>query len=202
MTKYESNIELQELLSQIRRCEVCREYLPLGPNPVLRAGIGAKILIVGQAPGTAVHRSGIPWNDPSGDTIRTWMGIGKELFYDENRIAIISMGFCYPGKGKSGDLPPRKECAPLWHEPLFRLLPNLQLTILAGSYAIRYYIPGAGSTGIQETIRNYRQHSDRGIFPLVHPSPRNRLWLKKNPWFEAEVIPSLKTEVARILAFG
>lgn len=200
LSETESN--LQELLKQVRNCQVCKDYLPLGPKPVLRARTGARILIVGQAPGTAVHRSGIPWNDPSGDTLRQWMGIDRAVFYDENNIAIIPMGFCYPGKGKSGDLPPRKECAPLWHKPLLELLPERKLTILAGSYAIRYYLPAAGSSGIQETILNYRMHLRNGMFPVVHPSPRNRLWLKKNPWFETEVVTALKLEVARVLSSG
>jgi uracil-DNA glycosylase len=185
---------LDILLKEIRKCHICERHLPLGPNPVVRAKSTAKIVIIGQAPGTKVHQTGIPWNDPSGDKLREWLQLDREIFYDENKIAIIPMGFCYPGKGKSGDLPPRPECAPEWHERLFQQLPNLEMILLAGSYAINYYLKSKGRT-LAETVRNYEQYISQGYWPLVHPSPRNRLWLKQNPWFEKDYIPGLQKAV-------
>ncbi len=207
-------IPLIQLLDDVRACTHCTD-LPLGPNPVLRAAESAKILIVGQAPGTRVHNSGIPWNDPSGDNLRRWMGLNREQFYDETQIAIIPMGFCYPGKGRSGDLPPRVECAPKWHSRLLAHLPNIELTLLIGQYAQNYYFSGQGLnpglTGkgavritLTERVRNWRSFVQASpcYFPLVHPSPRNRLWQAKNPWFEAEVVPELRERVKDILRSG
>lgn len=188
---------LQSLLAEVRACRVCEGELPLGANPVLRASATAKILIVGQAPGTRVHESGIPWNDPSGDRLRDWMGIDRERFYDESQIAIIPMGFCYPGRGKSGDLPPRKECAPLWHERLLAQLPNIELTLLVGSYAQQHYLSSPHKT-LTERVRAWQSFVPSQL-PLVHPSPRNRRWLQINPWFEAEVVTYLKQRVEEIL---
>lgn len=191
-------IPLQDLLSEVRACRVCEDELPLGANPVLRASEAARILIVGQAPGTKVHASGIPWNDPSGDRLRDWMGIDREQFYNETQIAIIPMGFCYPGRGKSGDLPPRKECAELWHEKLLALLPNIELTLLIGSYAQAHYLNTPHKT-LTDRVKVWRTFLP-GRLPLVHPSPRNRLWLKNNPWFEVEVVPYLQSRVKTLLS--
>ena len=191
-----SRNSLDYLLKEVRACRACEEELPLGPRPVLRANRSAQILIIGQAPGTKVHASGIPWNDPSGDRLRDWMQIDHELFYDENHIAIIPMGFCYPGKGKSGDLPPRKECAELWHEKLLAGLPNLQLRLLIGKYAQDYYL-GTKRQPLTQTVQNWQDYLP-DYFPLPHPSPRNIRWFRLNPWFESEVIPSLRDRVHHI----
>ena len=190
-------IPLLDLLDEVRRCDTCADHLPLGPRPVVRADQSARLLIIGQAPGTRVHASGIPWDDPSGDRLRQWLDIDKATFYDERNIAIMPMGFCYPGKGKSGDLPPRKECAPQWHQRLLEQLPNIELTLLIGQYAQRYYLPQAPKT-LTDTVKKFREYLPTYL-PLPHPSPRNQLWLKKNPWFEAEVVPALR-EVTRGLS--
>jgi uracil-DNA glycosylase len=184
---------LDSLLKEVRACRTCEPHLPLGPRPVLRASRSARILIIGQAPGTKVHESGIPWNDASGKRLRDWMQIGFERFYDEKEVAIIPMGFCYPGKGKSGDLPPRPECAELWHEKLLARLPNLQLRLLIGKYAQDYYL-GTKRQSLAQTVQN-RQDYLPDYFPLPHPSPRNIRWFKLNPWFESEVIPSLRDKI-------
>jgi uracil-DNA glycosylase len=152
------------------------------------------LLIVGQAPGTRVHETGIPWNDPSGDRLRDWLQMDREVFYDENQIAIIPMGFCYPGRGKGGDLPPRPECAPQWHERLLAELPHLQLTLLVGQYAQKYYLPSPGKT-LSDNVRDFDRALQSGYFPLPHPSPRNRLWLRQRPWFEEAVLPVLRERV-------
>lgn len=185
---------LNALLRDVRACRECADELPLGPNPVLRAARSARILIVGQAPGTRVHASGIPWNDPSGDRLRDWMGLEREQFYDERDIAIIPMGFCYPGKGKSGDLPPRGECAPLWHERLLQQLPGLQLRLLIGKYAQDYYL-GTKRRSLADTVQDYRAFLP-DFFPLPHPSPRNIRWFRNHPWYETEVLPVLRKRVA------
>ncbi|MEZ5498056.1 MAG: uracil-DNA glycosylase family protein [Steroidobacteraceae bacterium] len=189
---------LTDLLHRIRACTACAQHLPLGPRPVLRAASGARLLIVGQAPGTRVHTTGIPWNDPSGDRLREWLALDREVFYDESRIAIIPMGFCYPGKGRSGDLPPRPECAPLWHGPLMRHLPNLRLALLVGSFAQRYYLQERRASTLGETVRRWRDYQPQ-FAPLPHPSPRNRRWLKINAWFETDVVPQLRQRVQEIL---
>ena len=170
----------------------------MGPRPVLRASVTARVMIVGQAPGTRVHETGIPFNDPSGDTLRAWLGFGRDVFYDETRIAIVPTGFCYPGKGNSGDAPPRPECAPLWHPGLRELMPNLQLTLLVGAYAQAYYLGDARKKTLAETVRNWRAYLP-AFLPTPHPSPRNKLWLKRNPWFEAEVVPEMRRRVHRII---
>ncbi len=176
---------------------MCEVSLPLGPKPVLRTSATARLLIVGQAPGTRVHNTGIPWNDPSGDRLRDWLQLGRDEFYDTGRIAIVPMGFCYPGKGRSGDLPPRPECAELWHARLLQCMPALELTLLIGRFAQGYYLPRTLST-LAATVRNWSD-APAGLFPLPHPSPRNRLWLKRNPWFETDVLPELRTRTARLL---
>ncbi|MGD9660053.1 MAG: uracil-DNA glycosylase family protein [Porticoccaceae bacterium] len=190
------SIPLTDLLADIRRCNLCVD-LPLGSRPVLRAAESARILIVGQAPGTRVHATGIPWNDPSGDKLREWMGVDRQTFYDERHIAIVPMGLCYPGKGRSGDLPPRKECAPHWHQPILAHLPHIQLTLLVGQYAQRFYL-GDLFTSVTEVVRQPRL-IPQPFFPLVHPSPRNRRWHSKNPWFESLVVPELRQKVSEIL---
>lgn len=191
--------KLDKLLKRIRACGECKTHLPFDPNPVVHVGPKARLMIIGQAPGTRVHKTGIPWNDPSGDNLRNWLGLSREEFYDTNRIAIMPMGFCYPGKGKSGDLPPRPECAPLWHQKLYAQLPNIKLTLLIGQYAHAHYLGDRRQATLTETVRNWQAYRPLGYLPLVHPSPRNRLWLRRNPWFEKEVVPALKREIRRIL---
>jgi len=190
---------LEELLAEIRRCRICEEHLPLGPRPVLRAGRDARILIVGQAPGTKVHASGVPWDDPSGDRLRDWLGTDKETFYDQNKVAIIPMGFCYPGRlPKGGDQPPRPECAPTWHPDLLALLPNIELTVLAGAYGQKRFLGKARGKNLTETVRAWRDHGPR-IIPLPHPSWRTVGWQKRNPWFDVEVLPELRRRVRELL---
>ncbi len=187
---------MKNLLLEIRSCRLCKKYLD--PRPVVQAASEARIAIVGQAPGRKVHESGIPWDDASGRNLRSWLGMDEGVFYDPAKVALIPMGFCYPGKGKSGDLPPRTECAPAWHASLFEKLPELRLTILVGRYAQDYYLDDPGET-LTETVRNYGKCLP-AYFPLVHPSPRNGIWMKKNPWFGLEVLPALKTAVAEALS--
>jgi len=182
--------KFKKLLDEVRRCTVCQKSLPHKVRPVLSAHPSAKILVIGQAPGTKVHESGIPWDDASGNRLREGMGIDKELFYDESKIAIVPMGFCYPGKGKSGDLPPRAECAPLWHEKILNELPEIKLTLLAGQYAQRYYLKEPQKT-LTQIVKTWKAYMPRYL-PLAHPSPRNFMWFKKNSWFEQEVIPYLR----------
>ncbi|MBT4044206.1 MAG: uracil-DNA glycosylase family protein [Rhodospirillaceae bacterium] len=198
---------LEPLLSEISRCQLCAADLPLGPRPVLRAGAAARLLIIGQAPGTKVHASGIPWDDPSGDRLRDWLQIGADVFYDQNKVAIMPMGFCYPGRlPKGGDRPPRPECAPAWHADLLRHLPNIELCVLAGAYAQAYYLPdrraggraGPGKGTVTETVRAWRDHGPR-FLPLPHPSWRTKSWQKRNPWFDEEVLPALRQRVREIL---
>jgi len=195
-------LKLDKLLSEVRACQVCEPDLPLGANPIVRAKRSARILIIGQAPGTKVHDSGVPWDDPSGRRLRKWMKIDDEMFYNPAKIAIMPMGFCYPGKGKSGDLPPREECAPLWHKKLLAHLPNIKLTLLIGQYAQNHYLTSSEfySDGtVTETVKNWKKFSPK-YFPLPHPSPRNTLWLKKNPWFERKPIPQLRKQVRSALS--
>ena len=183
--------ELEDLLAQIRECRICAAHLPHAPRPVLRAAGSARVQIVGQAPGRRVHETGIPWNDPSGDLLREWLAIDRAVFYDVKRIAIIPAGFCYPGKGPSGDLPPRPECAPQWHPRLRPLLPQLRLTLLVGQYAQTYYLGARKRRTLADTVRDYREYLPE-FFPLPHPSPRNRRWLAQNAWFERDVLPALR----------
>ena len=189
---------MNKLLHEIRNCSVCKEHLALGPRPIVAAHTESKIAIIGQAPGTKVHQTGIPWDDPSGKQLRKWLGVTEEQFYDGRLFALIPMGFCYPGKGKSGDLPPRPECAPLWHAPLFQAMPNLKLTILIGQYAQRYYLGDAMKANLTETVRNYKNYLPEYVV-LPHPSPRNRFWLSQNPWFQTDVIPKLQGLVSNCL---
>ncbi|MEW6314653.1 MAG: uracil-DNA glycosylase family protein [Pseudomonadota bacterium] len=182
---------LEKLLQEVRACRVCEAYLPNPPKPVLRAARSATLLIVGQAPGRRVHETGIPWNDPSGNNLRRWMNVSRDTFYDERHIAIIPAAFCYPGTVNGSDLPPRPECAPLWHPRLRAELPNIKLTLLVGSYAQAYYLGRRAKRSLTETVRTYNEYLP-DFLPLPHPSPRNRGWLKRNPWFEEEVVPLLR----------
>ncbi len=191
------------LFADIAACRVCEAHLPLGPRPVVRASDPrAKILIIGQAPGTKVHASGIPWDDASGKRLRDWLGVSAENFYDQSIFAIVPMGFCYPGRGTGGDNPPRPECAPLWHARILRKLPNIQLTLLIGTYAQGYYLGARRKTSLGETVRAWQDYVGDGLLPLVHPSPRNQMWLRRNPWFEAEIVPALRERVRRCLFSG
>lgn len=189
---------LKELINTIKSCTVCSEHLPLGANPILRASKSSRVAIIGQAPGTKVHASGIPWDDQSGKTLRSWMGVSTEQFYDEKLFAIVSMGFCYPGKGKSGDLPPRHECAPLWHHQVFSKTPHLEMRLLIGQYAQRYYLGPCVKSNLTETVRAYHEYLPDFVV-LPHPSPRNRFWLIKNPWFEIDVLPILRQRLSLLM---
>jgi len=190
---------LTNLLAEVRACRLCEAHLPLGPRPVLRVAETARILIVGQAPGTRVHDTGIPWNDPSGDRLRQWMSVDRDTFYDEARFAIIPMGLCYPGRNpRGGDLPPRAECAPQWHALLHAHLPRREFTILAGQYAHAHYLGSRAKDTLTDTVRTWREYFPE-FMPLPHPSFRNLLWLKRNAWFGAEVIPALRERVQALL---
>ncbi len=190
--------QLSSLLQDIGRCDLCASHLPLGPRPVLRASPSARILVAGQAPGIRVHETGIPFNDPSGDRLRQWMGIDRDTFYDDSRIAIIPMGFCYPGSAERGDLPPRPECARQWHSRLLPLLPDIELTLAIGAYAHRFHLGSTRRKSLTETVRCWRDYQP-GVIPLPHPSPRNNGWLKQNPWFQAELMPVVAERVAVLL---
>jgi len=186
------------MLREVRACTVCAPYLSDGVRPIVQVDAQARILIAGQAPGRKVHASGIPFDDASGERLRSWMGIGREAFYDASRVAILPMGFCYPGTGKSGDLPPRKECAPLWRTRLLDAMPNIELLLVIGQYAIDWHIPECAGSTVTETVRAWRRLDPR-LVPLPHPSPRNNIWLKANPWFADELLPHLQARVAAIL---
>ena len=187
------------LLSEIRACRVCEAHLPLGPRPIVRIAPSARILMVGQAPGLKVHESGIPWNDASGKRLREWLGVEESVFYDPRRFAIVPMSLCYPGRGHSGDLPPRPECAPLWHERILSSLPHIRLTILIGQYALAKYLGERRQTTLTETVAAWKSYAPQFI-TLPHPSPRNQNWLKQNPWFDREIVPMLRKQVANALA--
>ncbi|MBL8996692.1 MAG: uracil-DNA glycosylase family protein [Gemmatimonadales bacterium] len=189
---------LGKLVREVRACTLCAEHLPLGPRPVFQLASTSRILIAGQAPGRKVHASGRPFTDASGDRLREWLGVTNEVFYDAARCAILPMGFCYPGTGRSGDLPPRPECAATWRARLLRQLPELRLTLVIGQYAIAYHLPEARGT-LTETVRGWRAHWPT-VVPLPHPSPRNNLWLRRNPWFAKELLPQLRERVAEVLA--
>lgn len=187
---------LETLLTDVKSCALCAEALPHGVRPVLQVSSTAKILIAGQAPGSKVHATGIPFDDPSGDRLRSWMGVSRGTFYDPAKTAILPMGFCYPGTGKSGDLPPRLECAPKWRQPLLELMPKVKLTLVIGQYAVKWHLADTLEKNLTETVRNWLQYIDAGYLPLPHPSPRNNIWLKKNPWFESDVLPELRARIA------
>jgi len=189
---------MENLLEEILGCTICKAHLLLGVNPILAAHKSSKIILIGQAPGLKVHQNGIPWNDMSGKRLRNWLGVTDEAFYNAKNIALIPMGFCYTGKGKSGDLPPRKECAEAWHEQLMSKMQEAKLVLLVGQYAQKYYLQEKAKKTLTETVSNYESYLPK-YFPLPHPSPRNRFWLSKNPWFEEEVLPKLKAEISRLL---
>jgi uracil-DNA glycosylase len=190
--------KLDDLLAAVRSCRVCEAQLPLGPRPVLQVGTGARILVVGQAPGVRVHSSGIPWDDASGDRLRAWTGLDKARFYDASQIAIIPIGFCYPGRGRGGDLPPRRECADLWLDQLLARLPHIELTLLIGLHAQRHFLGRRRKGSLTETVRAWRDFAPQYL-PLPHPSARNTPWFQRNPWFEQDLLPALKQ---RIASFG
>jgi uracil-DNA glycosylase len=188
-------MSLIRLLREIKACRICESSLPLGPRPVLRVARTARVLIISQAPGTKVHQTGLPWNDASGDRLREWTQLDRSIFYDEAKIAIVPMGFCYPGAEKNGgDLPPRPECAPLWHERVLAQLPNIRLTLLVGQYAQRCYLGSRRKKSMTETVRVFSQYGP-DLFPLPHPSWRSTIWTRKHPWFEKSVIPELRKAI-------
>ena len=189
-----------ELLSEVRQCRLCEAHLPLGPRPVVQLSADARLLIIGQAPGTRVHASGKPWDDPSGDRLRSWLQMDRQRFYHDPQLGIMPMGFCYPGKGRSGDLPPRPECAPTWHQRLREHMPNIALTLLIGQYAQRYYLPdpkGGKTRSLTERVRT--QSLDGDFLCLPHPSPRNIRWFRQNAWFDGEIVPALQSRLRDIL---
>lgn len=187
-----------QLINDIKSCTACSKYLPLGPRPVVQFDAASKILIVGQAPGKKVHESGVPFDDASGDRLREWLGVSKETFYDKKRLAILPMGFCYPGTGRSGDLPPRPECAEKWREEVLSSLKQVKLTLVVGQYAIAYHLPNSGKN-LTDTVSDWEMYWP-DVIPLPHPSPRNNIWLKRNSWFQAELLPKLKLRVSGVLS--
>ena len=186
---------LKVLLDDIRACRVCDEHLPLGPRPVVQFGEGARIIIVGQAPGTKVHASGVPWNDASGDHLRDWLQVEKRTFYNQYKVAVVPMGFCYPGKRSGGDAPPRPECAPRWHGQIFEHLPKDALILLVGQYAQKHYLGSRRKQSLTETVKAFRDYLPK-YFVLPHPSWRSRQWMKRNPWFDHDVLPALRRAIA------
>ena len=190
-------MSFQQLLDEVAACRICAEHLPHGVRPVVQLHPEAKILIAGQAPGRRVHESGIPFADPSGDRLRDWMGVSTEEFFDARYVAILPMGFCYPGTGKSGDLPPRPECAPAWRERLLAELGQVKLTLVIGMYALKYHLPDAGKT-LSRVVENWRDHWPE-VVPMPHPSPRNRRWLSQHPFFEKEVVPAIRERVRSLI---
>lgn len=190
-------MSLTRLLREVRACQVCVANLPLTPRPVLQLASSARVLIIGQAPGSKAHETGIPWNDASGDRLREWLQLDRAVFYDKTRVAILPMGLCYPGAGKNGgDKPPRPECAPLWHERLLSHLPDLQMTLLVGQYAQRHYLGAARQDSMTRTVKAFSRYAPQ-LFPLPHPSWRSLIWMRKHPWFEQVVLPALRRAVRK-----
>jgi len=187
--------QFDNLIAKAKACSLCAPELPHGVRPVLQVSQTARILIAGQAPGSKVHATGIPFDDASGDRLRDWMGVSRGTFYDPAKIAILPVGFCYPGTGKSGDLPPRKECAPKWRQPLLDAMPNIELTLVIGQYAAKWHLGRALQKNLTETVRCWQQYAAGGLLPLPHPSPRNNIWMKKNPWFSKEILPELRDRI-------
>jgi uracil-DNA glycosylase len=188
------------LLAEIRACAHCAAQLPAGPRPIIQFSATSRIVIIGQAPGSKVHASGVPWDDPSGDRLREWTGLTRQEFYDPAKVALMPMGFCYPGRASGGDAPPRPECAPLWHARILALLPKNRLTLLVGTYAQAAYLPPAKGRGMTETVRAFADFGP-DLFPLPHPAWRSVLWMRRNPWFEAEAQPALMAAIkARLTA--
>lgn len=188
---------LVHLLKEVRACTICAPALAAGPRPVLQVHHRARILVAGQAPGRKVHESGVPFDDASGDRLRLWMGLDRDAFYDPGLVAILPMGFCYPGTGKSGDLPPRPECAPAWRARLMASMPNIALTLVIGQYAQAWHLPDTAGQSVTDTVKAWRNYWP-ALLPLPHPSPRNNIWLQKNPWFEAEIVGELQAQVREI----
>lgn len=197
----QSHVDFEQLHVELKACRACAESLPLGPAPVTHLFPTARVLIMSQAPGSKAHHSGVAWDDPSGKRLREWLGVSFEEFYEGGLLSTVSMGFCYPGRGKSGDLPPRPECAPLWHARLLPALPDVRLKLLVGQYSQGKYLAARRKKTLTETVRNWETYMPE-FFPLPHPSPRNGIWMRKNPWFEVEVLPALKQTVREILMAG
>jgi uracil-DNA glycosylase len=194
-----ADLELKTLLKDIRACTVCAQAMPHAPRPVIQAASSARIMIVGQAPGTRVHASGVPFTDPSGDRLRDWMGVDESVFYDTSKIAIVPMGFCFPGlDAKGSDLPPRRECAPLWQEKVRESMPNVELTLLVGMYAQRFHLGKNAGKTLTDTVNAAEQYGPE-FLPLPHPSWRNSAWLKRNPWFGEKILPLLRRRVCEML---
>lgn len=189
---------MELLLKNIKQCDICKSHLPLGPKPVVTANKNSKIVIIGQAPGTKVHASGIPWDDQSGKKLRQWLNVSNKEFYNTKNFAIVPMGFCYPGKGKTGDLPPRPECAKQWHEKILETMPNVKLIILIGAYAQKYYLKDKAKKTLTDTVSDYKNYLPK-YFPIPHPSPTNRFWRSKNPWFEDTIVPELQDYIKIII---
>lgn len=198
MKKNLAATEFAELIESVRQCRLCEKSLPLGPRPVLQIDPRARILIAGQAPGRRVHETGVPFDDPSGDRLRDWLGISRDVFYDPTEVAILPMGFCYPGTGKSGDLPPRPECGPAWRQQLLERLTNIELTLVIGQYAQKWHLPDV-KKNLTETVRAWKDYG-KDVIPLPHPSPRNNIWLKKNPWFAESILPHLRRSARKALS--
>lgn len=190
---------MQKILYDIQQCKLCEPHLSHGARPVLSVSSTSKIIIIGQAPGLRVHQTGIPWDDQSGSNLREWLGVDEAMFYNTSLFGIIPMGFCYPGKGKSGDLAPRKECAPLWHERLMQSMAHIELVLLVGKYAQDYYLNQATKKTLTERVRSFRDYLPH-YFVLPHPSPRNNIWMARNKWFETDVLPQLKNTISKILS--
>ncbi len=199
MTAEPAAPDLDALLARVRACTLC-EGLPLGPRPILQAGTSARILVAGQAPGQRTHHRRVPFDDPSGERLRQWLGVDRETFYDASRFAVVPMGFCFPGSGRGGDLPPRPECAPAWREEILARLPEVRLTLVLGRCALDWHLPrDGGRRSVAEAVAAWRDRWPE-VLPLPHPSPRNNRWLKEHPWFEADVLPALRGRVAELLA--
>lgn len=189
---------MKKLLRDIRSCEFCKEHLPLGPRPIVSGNNQSKIILVSQAPGRLAHESGIAWDDPSGRQLRNWLGVDDQTFYNPNNFAVLPTGFCYPGKGVTGDLPPRPECAPLWHESVWNEFKNVKLIILIGAYSQNYYLKNNNKRNLTETVASYKEYLPK-YFPIPHPSPVNRFWLSKNKWFVENTVPELQMVIESIL---
>ena len=189
---------MKKLIAEISACTLCKSFLPNVPRPIFSVSTESKILIIGQAPGQKVHNSGIPWDDQSGKELKRWLGVTPEQFYNPKLFALMPMGFCYPGKGTSGDLPPRPECAPTWHDLLLKKMKQVEITILIGSYSQNYYLREKLKPTLTETVKSFQEYLPE-FLPLVHPSPRNKIWQKKNPWFEKEVVPYLQKKIRKHL---
>ena len=189
---------IKALKKNIKACTLCADYLPYAPKPVFSFSKKSKILVVGQAPGIKVHESGIPWNDASGDRLREWMQVSKEQFYDTKYFSIVPMGLCYPGKGKSGDLPPRRECSEKWMQPILGKVPQIKLTLLIGQYSQQWFLNDIKKNTLTKTVKSWKEYQPK-YFVLPHPSPHNNIWLKKNPWFEKQLVPKLKKKVEELI---